>query len=189
MFHNLIAGFGKAAAVTALTLGTVAAAGTAATAETRAFTDARGDLAHGADIHEVTVTHNRVVRVTVEHEDLVRSYKSGSSIRVYLDTDRSAKGPEFAFLGGTFEGADYALVRTDGWKPRTRAVRGSYRMDLDYAADTATIMVGRAALGDPARVRVAVKTGGEMLPPNSEPHNAADWLGGTRELTSWVARG
>lgn len=188
MLHNLIAGFGKAAAVTALALGTVATAGAPATAETRSFTDARGDLAHGADIHEVTVAHNRLVRVTVEHEDLVRSYKSGSSIRVYLDTDRATEGPEFAFLGGTFEGADYALVRTDGWKPGTRAVRGFYRMDLDYGADTATIKVGRGVLGEPARVRVAVKTGGEMLPPNSEPHYAVDWLGETRELTAWVPR-
>ena len=170
MFHNLIAGLGKTAAVTALALGTVTAAGTTATADTQAFADARGDLAHGADIHEVTVTHNRLVRVTVEHADLVRSYESGSSIRVYLDTDRSAKGPEFAFLGGTFEGADYALVRTQGWKPGSRAVRGFHRMDLDYAADTATITVGRGVLGEPARVRVALKTGGEMPAPNSEPH-------------------
>lgn len=189
MFHNLITGLGKATAVTALTLGAVAVAGTAATADTRAFADAHGDLAHGADIHEVTVTHERVLRVTVEHDDLVRSYESGSSIRVYLDTDRSTKGPELAFLGGTFEGADYALVRTDGWKPRTRAVRGFYRMDLDYAADTATIKVGRGLLGDPARVRIAVKTGGEMRPPGSEPHYAADWLGDRRELTAWVPRG
>ncbi|MGE5719238.1 MAG: hypothetical protein ACM3XQ_05130, partial [Nocardioidaceae bacterium] len=104
-----------AAAAVVSAVSTTVLAG-AASAETRVFKDERGDIAHGADIHRVRVVNDKQVRVNVVHRDLRRSYKSGSSITVFIDTDRQRKGPEFVFLGGTFEGSDYELLKAKGWK-------------------------------------------------------------------------
>lgn len=180
---------GVGAAVAAATL---ALAGPA-TAETRIFLDDKGDLAHGADITRVRVVNDDQVRVKVVHDDLVRSYKSGSSIEIFLDTDRTRKGPEYVFQGGTFEGADYGLLRAKGWKAANRQavpLECGYIMRLNYAKDTALVRIDRECLGDPGRIRVEVKTGGELAPDGSEPATTAvDWLGRARQFTPWVKRG
>lgn len=177
---------------TAVAAATLALAGPAS-AETRVFLDDKGDLAHGADIKRVRVVNDDQVRVKVVHDDLVRSYESGSSIEVFLDTDRTRKGPEYVFQGGTFEGADYGLLRARGWKAASRQavpMRCGYVMRLDYAKDTAFIRIHRDCLGAPGRVRVEVKTGGELVPEGSEPATTAvDWLGRPRQFTPWVKRG
>jgi hypothetical protein len=182
-----------AAVAMASALSTSVLAGTAS-AETAVFTDATGDLAHGADIHRVRVVNDDRVRIRVVHQDLVRSYKSGSSIAVFIDTDRARRGPEFVFLGGTFEGADYALLPAKGWKrasDRQVPLRGgTYDMRLDYAKDVAALRIDRAVLGKPKAIRVEVRTGGELVPEDSEPASAGrDWLGKPRSFTSWVRRG
>jgi hypothetical protein len=184
--RSLVAGASAALVVSAL-------AGPAA-ADTAVFRDARGDLDHGADIHRVRVAHDAQVRIRVVHKDLVPSYKSGSSIAVFLDTDRHRKGPEFVLLGGTFRGADYALLPARGWKrasdQQVPLRGGSYDMRLDYAQDTAVIRIDRVVLRNPGAVRVEVKTGGELVPAGAEPSTTAvDWLGKPRHFTPWVARG
>jgi hypothetical protein len=186
--------FRRLATVSALSaVGAVALAGAAA-ADTAVLADARGDMNHGADIHRVRVVNEDQVRIKVVHRDLVRSYESGSSISVFIDTDRTRKGPEFVFLGGTFEGADYALLKADGWKrasDRQVPLRGgTYSMKLDYAKDTALIRIDRVVLRDPGAVRVEVKTGGELVPDGDEPATTeVDWLGERRDFTPWVKRG
>ncbi|HET6626067.1 MAG TPA: hypothetical protein VFG63_06725 [Nocardioidaceae bacterium] len=185
--HISTARIGSLVAAAGVTLGSVALSG-AATAQTSTFRDAHGDMAgHGADIHNVRVVNAKAVRVRVQHADLVRSYKSGSSIKVYLDTDRGERGPEFVFVGGTFRGADYALQRVENWKvenPSAVPLQSSYLMRLDYADDVARIRFSRAALGNPDEVRVAVKTGGDL-----DGRQVVDWLHGRRDFTRWVARG
>ena len=48
----------------------------------------------------------------------------------------------------------------------------------------------RNCLGDPGRIRVEVKTGGEMVPAGDEPATTGvDWLGAPRTFTPWVTRG
>lgn len=180
----------RTATAAAVTLGTVAALALTATpaqAQTRIFADAHGDMAHGADLHAVKVVNEKNVRVVLRTENLVRSFRSGASTAVYLDTDPTDAGPEFAFLGGLFEGTDYALVRTEGWKVgnHPRAVRGFHRMDLDYVHDVVRITLSREALDGAGRVRVAVKTAGEQ----ADGTIVRDWLGARRQLTPWVARG
>ncbi|HSE72799.1 MAG TPA: hypothetical protein VLA97_18680 [Nocardioidaceae bacterium] len=179
---------GKLAAVAALTAGVVAVPGTA-NAASDVFRDARGDMAgHGADIHRVRVVNEDRIRVRVVHENLRRSWKSNSSLTVYLDTDKRRTGPEFALIGGTFEGTDYALVKTrNGWKQgrRVESKDCEYGMTLDYGKETATITMDRDCFGSPKAVRVAVKTGGELASGDI----VRDWLGERRELTPWVRRG
>lgn len=171
------------AAVAALALGL---AGPAAAA-TGTFEDATGDVAHPVDIQSVKVVNEKNVRITIQHEDLRPSFRSGASGTVFLDTDPAEAGPEFAFTGGYFEGADYALIKTDGWTFGRRAVplTCSYEMHLDFAADVTRMRMSRACIDHPGKVRVAVKVGGEQ--PDGDI--VRDWLGSRRELTPWVARG
>ena len=103
-------------------------------------------------------------------------------------------GPEYVFTGGTFEGADYALLPAEGFKAKgNRQVPlhgGSYIMKLDYVHDVARISIDQVVLKDPAQVRVEVKTGAELLPEGSaEPTNEVDWLKQPRRFTTWVAKG
>lgn len=158
-----------------------------AIAATSTFQDAQGDMAHGADIHSVRVVNEKNVRVVLKVDDLVRTYKSGAGVTLYLDTDRADAGPEFAFLAGMFEGTDYGLVRTEGWDvpDNPRVVRGFHIMKLDYDNDVARFRMAREALDHAGKVRVAVKTSGEQ----SDGDIVHDWLGERRELSSWVKRG
>ena len=181
------------AAVSALSI--TGFAGTAS-AEAAAFTDARGDMSQGADIRKVRVLNGEErLRINVIHRDLVRSFRSGSSVAVYIDTDRERSGPEYVFLGATFEGGDYALLPADGFKAdgnRQVPLRGgTYIMKLDYADDVARIAIDQVILEDPARVRVEVKTGAELLPEGSTGagENEKDWLNEPKRFTTWVAKG
>jgi hypothetical protein len=180
------------AAVSALSI--TAFAGTAM-AETAAFTDAHGDMSQGADIRTVRVINGEErLRINVVHRDLVRSFRSGSSVSVFIDTDPARSGPEYVFAGGTFEGADYALLPAEGFKAdgnRQVPLRGgSYIMKLDYVHDVARISIDQVVLQDPAKVRVEVKTGAELLPEGSTAStNEVDWLKQPRRFTTWVAKG
>lgn len=176
---------GRIAAVSAVALAPLGLV-SPASAESAGFKDAAGDmLGHGADILRVRVANDKMVRVRIKHDNLVRSFKSGSSGTVYVDTDRSRVGPEFAFVAGLYEGADYSLQRVRKWDVvESLPLGGRYEMSLDYARDLTHIKFGRRALGSPDAVRVAVKTGGDL-----DNHTVEDWLRGSRKFTSWVARG
>jgi hypothetical protein len=171
---------GAAVAAAVITSGSAAAA-------TTTFQDDRGDMAHGADIHSAKVVNARNVRVVLQLEDLVPTYESGAGVTLYLDTDPTDAGPEFAFLAGMFEGTDYGLVRTEGWKvgDNPRVVRDFHIMKLDYENDVARFRMSRAALDQPGKVRVAIRTSGEQ----NDGGIVHDWLEDRREFTSWVKRG
>ncbi len=181
-----------AAAVSALSITALAGPAMAASSVSD---DARGDMSQGADIRKVRVVNGEdTLKIAVVHRDLVRSFRSGSSLSVFLDTDRSRKGPEYVFTGGTFEGSDYALLEADGFQVKNnRQVPlhgGSYLMRVDYVKDVARISIDQVVLGSPAAVRVEVKTGAELLPEGSTTGtNEIDWLGTPKSFTPWVARG
>ena len=174
-------------AASALTASVLALAGGAAAATTTITPDPIGDMDHGADIVSVKVVNDQSVRVVLKAVDLVPSYQSGAGVKIYFDTDPRDRGPEYAFLGGLFDGTDYGVVAVDGWKvPKYPTTVGKfYIMKLDYEKDVAKIRISRAALGRPGAVRVAVRTSGEQ--PNGD--YVHDWLGGRREFTPWIARG
>ncbi|HET8717176.1 MAG TPA: hypothetical protein VFM50_05440 [Nocardioidaceae bacterium] len=161
----------------------VASTTSAAPAASRTAHDARGDMhGHGADIHSVRVVNEKAVRVVVHHQDLVRSYTSNAGIKVYLDTDRDARGPEYVFMGGIFEGADYALQTAEHWKATgVVPLQDRYRMRLDYRDEITRIRLSRKALGHPDAVRVTVRTGGDL-----DGRRVTDWLHGVRHFTRWV---
>ena len=181
-----------AAAVSALGITGLAAPALAATSD---FVDARGDMSQGADIRKVRVVNeDEQLKITVMHRDLVRSFRSGSSLSVFIDTDRTRTGPEYVFQGGTFEGADYALLKAEGFRAAgNRQVPlhgGSYIMRVDYVKDVARIRIDQVVIGSPAKVRVGIKTGAELLPEGTAaPTTEVDWLGTPNSFTPWVARG
>lgn len=185
----------RVAAVAAVSALSITGFGGAAMAETAAFVDVRGDMPQGADIRRVRVINGEErLRIKVVHRDLVRSFRSGSSISVFIDTDRGRPGPELVFTGGTFEGADYALLKADGFKAAgNRQVPlhgGTYSMRLDHVDDLARISIDQVVLRDPGAVRVEVKTGAELLPVGSNsPTREVDWLDTPRRFTPWVEQG
>ena len=148
------------------------------------------DTAHGSDLRAVHLRngdHNVVVVTT--HTNLRRDPKTGAGGAVYIDTDRSDKGPEFVFVGGYFAGTDYQLLHTEGFGHEQwgAPVDGSYRMTVDYAHEHVRMQMSRQALGHPGRIRIAVRVSGTRSDGTST--GLVDWLGQPRSFTPWVARG
>lgn len=158
-----------------------------ASAESDVFRDARADMGdgtRGADIHRVRVVHtSERLLVRVVHADLRRSFRSSSSLSVFVDTDRSRRGPELVLGGGTFSGTDYALHRAQGWKPRNhRGLPCPHRMRLDFQQEVARVSLSRGCLGATGAVRVAVRTAADA------DGGTRDWLGSRREWTPALAQ-
>lgn len=150
--------------------------------------DAR-DLDHGVDLRSVVVDHGaEELVVTTTHTNLRPSFRTGSSGGVFLDTDASDPGPEYAFVGGYFRGTDYQLVEVDGFHRSqwVGPVDGYYDMKVDYKRDRVRMTIDRAAIGSPDQVRVAVKVGGSRTDGSTK--RLVDWLGEPRTFTDWVAQ-
>lgn len=147
------------------------------------------EINHGVDLRAVVVQHNaRNVVVTTTHTNLRPSFRSGSAGAVFLDADPTSSGPEYVFVGGYFDGTDYILLETEGFRRRTWGppVDGSYRMRLDYDQEQVRMRISRDILGSPAEVRVAVNVSGTRRDGTSD--GLDDWLGEPRSFTDWVAQ-
>lgn len=183
--HTTIAS-AAALSVAALTL---AVAGPA-NADSIGVKDPR-DSSHGSDLRAVQLKHlDHNVMVITNHTNLRRDPMTGSGGAVYVDTDRSDQGPEFVFVGGYFEGTDYALLHTEGFGHQRWGApveEGSYEMTVDYAKEQVRMRMSRTALGRPGKVRVAVRVSGTRTDGTSD--GLVDWLGEPRSFTPWVARG
>ncbi len=156
-----------------------------AMAEVRSFRDAHGDVNHGVDLWRVKVTNAKRVRVMLQHDNLVRGFRRGGGLSLYLDTDPGRPGPEFVLGAGLFKGSDYQLSRTQGWKPVGEPLSCNHSLRLDYEADRTYMWFGRRCLGSPSAVRVAVKVAGQR--PNGTV--VTDWLRSRRHFSAWVDQG
>ena len=178
-----------AVALSTAALGTLAAP-TAAHAELYGVDDVR-DTDHGSDILAESIRNGRAnLTVTTFHEDLRRDPATGSGGAIFIDTDRSDRGPEYVFAAGYFEGTDYVLMHTDGFRRSSwgkPVENGDYIMRVDYAEDTVKVRMSRAALGKPGAVRVAVRASGTRSDGTSD--GLVDWVGKPRTFTPWIARG
>ncbi len=149
------------ATVLSLTSGPAAAAD-------RTFTDRANDAPRGVDIRSVKVLNDgpRII-VRTKFDQLRRNGSTGLS--VYFDTNRRNRGPEYAAVGGLFEGTDWTALRVDGW--RDRSPRLLMRCDIDLRTrygrqGTATYDIARRCFGSPGAIRVAATSGAQ---------NATDW--------------
>ncbi len=149
------------------------------------------DTYHGSDVLALQVRNGAEnLTVTTFHEGLHRDPATGSSGAVYVDTDRHDRGPEYVFVGGFFEGTDYALLETDGFGRKSwgsPVENGDYIMRVRYAKDQVRFRMSRAALGNPDAVRVAVRVTGTRTDGTS--HGLVDWVGKPRSFTPWLSRG
>ncbi|QWC85515.1 hypothetical protein KLP28_01660 [Nocardioidaceae bacterium] len=81
-----------------LATGLVATGGSAASAEEFSGNDARRDLASGSNLYAVDVTHDPFdITVSTKHRRIPNTLNG--TISVYLDTDRTRRGPEYVMNG------------------------------------------------------------------------------------------
>lgn len=174
MGMNKMISTSAAALVAALTVGVAGAAN----AELYGIDDPE-DTYHGSDILSLSV-RNGVdnVHITTHHSNLVRKAASGDAELVYVDTDKSDKGPEYVLAAGLFEGTDYVLLETEGFGHKQwgdPVENGDYILKVRYKADRAHVILSDAALGDPDQVRVAVRASGTRTDGTSK--GLVDWVG------------
>ena len=149
------------------------------------------DTSHGSDVLALQVRNGEEnLSVTTYHVNLRRDPATGSSVAVYIDTDRSDRGPEYVFVAGLYEGTDYQLLETEGFGPKTwgdPVENGDYILKVGYRTDRAHVRISRPALGNPAAVRVAVRASGTRTDGSSQ--GLVDWVGKRRSFTPWITRG
>lgn len=190
MFNPMTRALPAASAITLSALSAVAVLALApapANADTDKFTDARGDVAHAADLRSVTV-HNTAedVRVVVTVRDLASDRAVGAT--VFVDTD-GKPGPEYALVAGLTGGADYSMVRTDSWKlsKARKAMTCPHTVRLDNAADTARFRIDKSCFkkvpGD-GTVRVEVRTSGTTAAGKT----VSDWLDSPHRFGTAIAQ-
>ncbi|MFC4785595.1 hypothetical protein ACT8ZV_14035 [Nocardioides sp. MAHUQ-72] len=170
----------------ALTLGIVGPAH----AELYGVDDAR-DTDHGSDILALQVRNGPDnLNVRTQHVNLRRDPATGSGGMIFVDTDRSDRGPEYVFVGGYYKGTDYVLRETEGFRRSTwgdPVEQGDYILRVSYVKDRALVRISQAALGNPDEVRVAVRASGTRSDGTSD--GLVDWVGKRRSFSLWVARG
>ena len=149
------------------------------------------DTFHGSDIRTLSVKNGRGnLHVISGHEGLRRDPRTGSGGTVFIDTDRDDWGPEFAFVGGFTRGTDYTLVETEGFHHTSwgdPVEHGDYIMDVRYKRDSVKFTMSRHAIGDPTKVRVAMKASGQRT--DGTRHDLVDWVGQKRDFTPWIDQG
>ena len=177
---------GAALSAAALTLGL---AGTAA-AEIYGIDDP-DDTDHGSDVRALNVRNGHAnLHVVTTHENLRRNPATGSGGAVFIDTDRSDRGPEYVFVGGYTRGTDYVLAETEGFSAEKwgdPVEHGDYIMKVRYAKDRVRLTMSRHAIGDATDVRVAARVSGSRSDGTSD--GLVDWVSQRRAFTPWIAQG
>ena len=140
-----------------------------------------------SDILAVTARHTTTkVVVRVDFAELEPTSGAGpSSLSVFVDTDPSARGPEFRVGTGLQAGTDYQLVRMKRWKAVGDPLSCAHAVRIDFDADRVRTRIARGCLGNPVQVRIGVK----MTDLYDGSHPVVDWLGKRRYLTIPIASG
>ena len=157
---------------------TLVVAGTAH-AGTGAFEDPVGDST-SVDISQVRVVHRNAVKVSVRS---AVPLAAGQVYSFWIDTGRGPR-PTFhvSFRANSDFSDSLAVVRSFGQRPR-RVVRcPGMRAHADMFDEApVSLRIPRRCIGDPKRVRVAVRF-------EDETTASVDWAPGRRTFTPWLAR-
>lgn len=165
----------RAAAILAASLMTSVAVLTPAQADTRTFRDKGGRLT------TVKVTHGGT-NVTVAAN--VGPMEIGSYFTFWLDTNARNAGPEYKTE--VYPNSDgLAVLRVGSFSDKGTAIRcDGFRASADvFGPEVVTIKVPRSCIGNPGRVRVAVRAYYEVPGPN-----VIDWGPARRQFFGWVYR-
>jgi hypothetical protein len=184
------AGLGPAVLVAVGLLATALTVAPAAAA-TATVTDPTGDSGQGVDLVALDVRHaaptapNRLV-LRARHTGLP-DFDTGvfTTVTFWIDVDRADHGPEFV-VDVIPNAGGMRLLSVEGWNRGDRHDQPcpGMRARADVFTDApVTLSVPRSCLGDPARVRGAVKAVGET--PRGEVVGR-DWVGGRRHWSPWV---
>lgn len=154
-----------------------------AQAELVVIHDGADATASTTDIRTVRITHGtHRLRVQVNFPNLKRKAQAG--LAIYVDTDGSRRGPEYALFTPLFSGGDYALLEMDGWNSGER-VECRYNAEFDWAGDQVRFRAARGCFDKPDELRVGMRMRDEADPL----HPVTDWLLGRREFTRWLTSG
>lgn len=153
-------------------------------AERGGYDDPADATASLNDIYALDVVHGaEQVSVGVHVDDLrARSDAGPAGLTVFLDGDPARKGPELALTTGLQAGTDYQLLRVRRWRLVGEPLGCDHQVRLRFRPDVVRVRVARTCLGDPDRVRVAVK----MLDEYDGSHPVVDWVRAYRRMTPWL---
>lgn len=175
--------------VTAASLAALVAAGTLAGpsyADSMSTPDA-ADAASPFDLTKVAANHGSsrlVTNVVVADLDL-EGDAGPASMSLFVDTDPSARGPEFRLAVGLDAGSDYQLVRMRSWRPVGNPLTCGHRVSLQPAHTRVVFRIDNDCVGKPDSLRVGVK----MVDHHDASHPVVDWFKGVRAWTRWLDRG
>jgi hypothetical protein len=129
--------------------------------------DAAGSL---TDITGIEANHgSENLLVKVRFAELMRS--SAAGVSVYIDTDRSEKGPEYLLSSGLGDGTDYVLTRADGWQGSDERVSCDYSARPKWGQDVFRAVISRSCFDRVPSVRISVK----MVDEADGSHPVRDW--------------
>ena len=115
--------------------------------------DARASL---TDVYGIEANHGlENLRVRVKFNELMRSSAAGVSI--FIDSDRSVKGPEYVLSSGLGDGTDYVLTRAEAWRGSDDRVKCAYAARPRWGKDLFRAVISRECLDSADTVRVSVK--------------------------------
>jgi len=140
-----------------------------------------------SDILAVSAVHTtKKVAVRVDFAELEPTSEAGpSSLAIFVDTDPSAKGPEFRVGMGLQAGTDYQLVRIEKWKAVGEPLSCAHTVAINFTTNRVRAKISRPCLGNPEQVRIGVK----MTDLYDGSHPVVDWLGKPRYLSIPIAAG
>lgn len=143
--------------------------------------DASGSL---TDIYGLDVNHGgNNLLVKVRFSELMRT--SAAGVSVFLDTDRTEKGPEYVLSSGLGDGTDYVLTEADGWRGSDDRVSCDYTARPKWGNDVFRAVISRDCFDRVPQVRVSVK----MVDQADGSHPIADWAPQRKRWTLPIASG
>lgn len=170
-----------AAAISVSALG----APVAAHAAMKSFPDPADATGSPTDIRNVRVNHaEKRLAVVTKFTSLKRNSEATSSLKILIDTLPNRPGAEFVLLSGLQWGTDYTLLRARHGKPVGEPLNCAHNVTLKFAKNNLRFGAARSCLGNPNKVRVAVR----MDDHSDASHPIVDWLGAPASYSAWVAR-
>lgn len=154
-----------------------------AQAESVMIRDGADATASTTDIRKVRIHHGtKRLEVEVNFTNLKKQAQAG--LAIYVDTNGSRRGPEYALFTPLFSGGDYALLKMDGWNSGD-LVECRYNAEFDWAEDQVRFTAARGCFDKPQELRVGMR----MRDEADGSHPVTDWLIGRRKFTGPLSPG